>query len=432
MLAWNQPDPCLTDAPTPITFHGEETPSCRALVFTIHDGDQIPRALLGRDADAVLVRPDVLGTYFHERDWGANLVARCLAEVLDLGGYLRVNLARVLLDFGRFPTSLDGDAAYLLRSAIYPPLRDVLTDAARHRLITHHYDEISRALTGRFLGKILAIDVHTYDPVGRNGIRRPEVSLVTRSMGYQRYGQLPRRLFDPLFPAALCEDTCHPALSCGIVADLARSGRYATLNYPYVMPEGSVEVRALVWFFFRHVREAFEHSCPETVGQKPYEIVWDMLLDVTQRLARAAALRGFLHAYLAPPPGVEQLFADARDAYATIAAFVHRHHGVLVNDYRHALNRLGCLGVEVRKDLLVDLDPAKRRLRLRADAEETARQIAGEMARSIRQHLDDAAQAPPLLSRVGLADARAVSPLAEARQRDADAAGAAPLRPAAF
>ena len=52
---------------------------------------------------ASLFPKNTLDAYYYERDWGASMVAGEIASFLGLPGHYSVNVARVLMDFGRFP-----------------------------------------------------------------------------------------------------------------------------------------------------------------------------------------------------------------------------------------------------------------------------------------------------------------------------------------
>ena len=116
-----------------------------ALVFTIHDGDQIPRHLFGERSEEVLSRPEVESAHFRERDWGANLVASHLAREVGAGSYLRLNLARVVMDFGRFPGASSVGEEYLRRHALFPPLEQLFSEETRHEILERYYDAAAQA-----------------------------------------------------------------------------------------------------------------------------------------------------------------------------------------------------------------------------------------------------------------------------------------------
>lgn len=358
------------------------------LVFTIHDGDAFPRHLFGQRSDEVLDDPEVREAYVLERDWGANLVARHLARELGQESFLKVPLARLVLDFGRFPGISSIGERYLLRHSIFPPLQNLLSEKARHDLLSRYYDTMSQNLVQHFADRRLTLAVHTYDHRNRTGTPRPEVSLVTRSLSYQEMSEMPPFIFDPLFPHILGEQTTHRKLSYQIALDLENLGWPAALDYPYLMPEGSVEIRAQVWFYFRFLRRRFAEKYPETQDQQAYQRVWQLLLDVVRRSAPCERLRAYLHRYREAPPGSEELFAEARAAYGEIARFQSEHREELVNGYRlDPRQRPNCLGLEVRKDLLCEMDDQGLPLRLRPDADRVAAEIAGSIAGSVRSYL---------------------------------------------
>lgn len=358
----------------------------RVLIYTIHDGAQLPRHLFGELDQGPLADPEVRRAYRSERDWGANLVAGCLAEELGLSGYARVNLARLALDFGRFPGSSSHGVPYLFRKSIYPPLESMLAEETKHELITHYYDGISNELTRLFSSRLLMIGIHTYDPKNHSGTYRPEVSLVTRSLEYQADSTIPEYLYDPLFPAALCEATCDRSMSYRTALEVEQSGRHVAMNYPYLMPAGCVEVRAQVWFFFRYLRQEFTAAHPDTASHPAYQRVWQMLLDVTRRSADAQALRGYLHRYREASHDHRSVFALARRAYDAIHSFRHREEERLLAGYRLGERRPSCLGVEVRKDLLCNFDGLES-ITPHPQAEAAARDITRRLGRGIRAYL---------------------------------------------
>lgn len=358
------------------------------LVFTIHDGAQVPRHLWGDRSEEVLAREEVHQAYVRERDWGANLVAENLARDLGLSGYLKVNLARFILDFGRFPgTSAIGEG-YLSRHCMFPPVEHLLSEEAIHEVLLRYYDGISRVLTQHISTKRITLGVHTYDPLNATGTERPKISLVTRSMEYQNHSTIPPYVFDPLFPPILCEATSDRALTYQILLDLEKAGHHTALNYPYVMPEGSVEIRAQVWFFFRHLRRHFTRTFPETRERAEYQRVWQLLLDVTRRSPDSEQLRAFLHRYRDAPLGLEKTFTRARGAYARIQEFLGTHRHTLVEDFRYAPERPSCVGIEIRKDQLCWIDPELCETEPVPGAESFAKEVSGIFARSVLEYVE--------------------------------------------
>ncbi|MEM1201682.1 MAG: hypothetical protein AAGN66_00485 [Acidobacteriota bacterium] len=388
------PKPEIVDHLDPVEFvrlrpDSEVSPLDRdILVFTIHDGDKVPRNLWGDRSEDVVSRPDVRHTYVHERDWGANLVAEEMVRALGLSGYLRVDLARVVLDFGRFPGTSAVGEAYLTRHALYPPVEHLLSPEAIHELLAHYYDGISQAITRHFSTKRITLAVHTYDSLNATGTERPGISLISRSLEYQNHSTIPRYTFDPLFPPILCEATADRALTYQILLDLEKAGHHTALNYPYVMPEGSVEIRAQVWFFYRHLRQSFLAQHPDAAERPEMQRLWQMLLDVTHREADCERLRGFLHQYRSAPRGQEKLFADARLAYQQVSDFLEANRQELVETYRYSPRRPSCLGIEVRKDLLATLDEDRGVVEPKPDAVPLAREVSEIFADSVRAYVE--------------------------------------------
>ena len=375
------------------------------LVFTIHDGNQVPRHLWGDRSEEILARDDVHRAYIRERDWGANRVAESLARQLGLSGYLKVNLARFILDFGRFPGASAASEGYLDRHSMFPPVEHLLSEEAIHTVLSRYYDGISKVLTEHFASKRITLGVHTYDPLNVTGTERPKISLVTRSMEYQNHSTIPPYVFDPLFPPILCEATSDRALTYQILLDLEKAGHHTALNYPYVMPEGSVEIRAQVWFFFRHLRRLFSRTFPETQGRTEYQRVWQMLLDVTRRSPDAEQLRAYIHRYRDAPSGLEKIFKQARGAYARIQEFLGTHRHALIENYRYAPERPSCVGIEVRKDQLCWIDADLGTVEPTPAVDAFVDEVSGIFAQSVSDYVETktrralAQQEPELVGR---------------------------------
>jgi hypothetical protein len=372
-----------------VRFDGRKNagiPKDSLLVFTIHDGGQVPRHLWGDRSEEVLNLEEVRYAYMRERDWGANRVAEHLARSLGLAGYLRVNLARVILDFGRFPGTSALGEEYLRRHSMFPPVEHLLSEDAKHEVLARYYDGISQGLTQHFVDKKLTIGVHTYDRFNRSGTERPRLSLISRSLEYQLHANLPPYIFDPLFPAVLAEATCDRSLIYRLGLDLEMAGHPTATDFPYLMPEGSVEIRAQVWYFFRHLRKAFTEAHPETRDKAEYLRIWQMLQDVTRRSPDCERLRAFLHRYRDAPPNLENVFARARTAYGEIKEFLQREHHKLVEGYSFSTTRASCLGIEVRKDQMSVLNERNEVLGPRELAGQRAEAIAEVIGTSIKAH----------------------------------------------
>jgi hypothetical protein len=350
-------------------------------VDVIHDGNVIPEEMLV-DPQGARIADDAFWEYYvKERDWGAGLVAGELARHLGLGGYWNVEIARVLMDFGRFPGITPADASYQSRHAIAYPFSDLLGFDQKRRILEHYYDTISAHFNTIVERSQVKLAIHTYDTYNQSGTLRPPLSILTRCVGYQVRSEMPYDVFDPLFPDILGEFTCDRILRDRISLTLERAGLHTEHNYPYLLPDGSVEVRSQVWNFFRFARETFEHECPETRADVAYIRVWDMLLDTNLRSSESEMLRSYLHAFRRVPAEREAQFEAARRAYDRIAHFLGRDEYLIAERYRQSLSRPSALGIEVRKDLVFEFDDKGRPV---APRKREASKIASFIARAIK------------------------------------------------
>lgn len=344
-------DPDPEGAPLPDDYRD------RVSIDVIHDGWVLPEVYLQKaDGAPVASEQDLLTGHEVERDWGASLVAGSLAAALHLPSFFRVRTARLLLDFGRFPGITTESAEFLRRYAINYPFSEGLSFGAKRRLLEEQYDQISQGMERFISGRALKIGVHTYDEHNSTMTRRPAVSLLTRSLGHQQDLEMPQGVFDPLFPGQLVEYTADRILRARIALALEESAIYAADNYPYALPEGSVEVRSQVWFYFQYLRTRFEAENPPTKletedPRAPINLVWSMLSDTNLRSSESELLRSYLHMYRRAPAGEEALYERARCAYERIRGFAEANDQQLVKDFR-ASDRTSSLGLEVRKDIV--------------------------------------------------------------------------------
>ncbi|MCA8922945.1 MAG: N-formylglutamate amidohydrolase [Planctomycetes bacterium] len=348
----------------------------RILVDTVHDGDVVPMEFRV-DKGVPLVDPDELeARYVEERDWGANLVAAELAKSLGLPGFCRMRLARVLLDFNRFPGSTPpGLTDPLERLAINAPFSTALDHPLKMRLLGY-YDQVSDRIEAQFHGKLIRVCVHTYDMHNASRTVRPDVSLITQSVTYNRESCMPYGIFDPLYPPVLAESTCSRVLRDRIALNLERGGFRVGHNHPYLLPDGSTDIRSQVWYFFTYVRERFLAEHPECTSDEAYARVWTMLLNTNLRRIEGEELRGYLHRYRRPHPTREPELRRAQLAYEVVGRFI-RESGV-IDEYRRHPERPSSLTVEVRKDLLNDFDASGRPTRRHTEvAAALGRTIAG-------------------------------------------------------
>lgn len=334
----------------------------KIMIYSIHGGDVIPPKfykMLRRNYSSESKLREVLNrAYCVEKDWGANQVAMELARNLGLPGYWRVNIARVLLDFGRLPGITPSEAGHLDRYAINYPFSHYLDLDGKRRVLERCFDAISNVFEREFPGKILTIGMHTYDhrnPTNHyteRGTLRPEVSLIFRSDSFQQLKHMPRGLYDPLYPDLLAESTVDRRLSARISLMMERSGIAVTHNYPYYLPDGCMEVRSQIWDYFQFLRRAFEAKHEETRLDEAYQIVWDMLLDTNLRSSSSEALRSYLHMFRNAPSGRKVLFRKAQKAYLHVSKFYDDDAENILNRYRHNPGRQSSLAIEVRKDLV--------------------------------------------------------------------------------
>ena len=352
-------------------------------VDTVHDGWFIPRRFTEGFSRGELAA--LTTTYTHERDWGAHLVAEYLAKKLELSGCSRVTLARALLDFNRFPgASRQGDD-HLGRLAINPPFTDKLSYELKHTLMSEYYDTISHRMDDAVSNKLVKIAVHTYDQLNESGTERPALSLITRPESYQLSASLPWGTFDPLFPSILGEFMASRVLTYRIALSLEKRNVPVSLNFPYLLPDGSVELRSQVWYYFQHLRRHFEAGpgYADVDTESAFELVWAMLMDTNARSSASLAFREYVHAFRRAPRGLEPYFDRGRGAYDILRAYLRDHWKELVDDYRYSKFRPSSLAIEIRKDYLWELEHG-RPTALYVDR---ARRAVEGIAEGIREYL---------------------------------------------
>lgn len=352
----------------------------RVTIDVIHDGCVIPERFLNGQ-----VSPEVQRAYTEERDWGAEAVAKSIASALHLPRYHRVNIARALLDFGRFPGVTPKLSDFMHRYAINQPFSQTLSHELKTELLERYYDRISVGMDEAIQGRLLKVAVHTYDEKNPTQTRRPAVSLLSRPHGWQTNLQFASGIFDPLFPNELAEFTCDRILRARIALTLEEAAIYVADNYPYALPEGSVEVRAQVWYFFQFIKTRFEALHGPTVlsahgSPTPEAMVWNMLLDTNLRSTESGALRSYLHLFKKPSVRGESWYRAAREVYERIKAFLSASHKELIIEYRNSIDRPSALVLEVRKDLVFDFQRMQPRM-------EEARLLGRLIAKAITSYL---------------------------------------------
>ena len=370
--------------PTPVDADSAVVDADRVAVLTLHDGAYVPERLMD-SPDLAAVREDgsLANSFTVKRDWGASLLAGHLAASLGTGGYHRVNVSRLVMDFNRFPGSTPPSASHLDKLAISGYLARDLAHADKRWILETLYDDVSRRVDAAIGDKLLVLSIHTYDERNPSDTQRPEVSILGRSYSYQQTSQLPFGLFDPLFPEVLAESAVRGALRDRIALTLEKGGVFVEHNYPYCLPDGSLEIRCQPWFFFTRLRTHYEHARPETIDDGAHRFVWSMLLNTNLRCAEANALSGYLHHFREALPGRREDFERARAAYESIQRHLVDHED-LVAAYRFAQDRTSALTIEVCKDLVWRFDAAGHPVGPRDDA---ARELAVLLANGIRTYL---------------------------------------------
>ncbi len=362
----------------------------RVFIHTVHDGHAIPREYRFKENGEPLVDADELEARFvRERDWGANLVARKLAAALGVKGFARCRVARVLVDFNRFPGSTPPhNTSPLDRLAISPPFTTALDHTQKLELLENYYDRISDLIEEQWLnGNLIMIGIHTYDEHNPTLTRRPDLSLVTRPANYQRESRMPYGVFDPLYPDGLGESTSSRILRDRISLNLERNGFRMGHNHPYALPEGSMEVRAQVWYFFDFLRQRFAEVYPESVPDPAYQLVWTMLLNTNLRLHRAESLRGYLHRYRKVSREEVGSFQRSQVAYERVRTFLEEQD--ILQQFRTSPNRPSSIALEVRKDLICTFNGTTGRpLPVTKEIEDRAALIGAVVAGAIGIYFD--------------------------------------------
>jgi len=272
--------------------------------------------------------------------------------------------------------------------AINSPFSRTLNHGEKVRLLEDYYDRISDILEAQLRdNKLIMIAVHTYDEHNPTMTRRPHLSLLSSVLNYQRESRMPYGVFDPMYPDILGESTCSRILRDRISLNLERNRFRVSHNHPYPLPEGSMEVRAQVWFFFDFVRQRFQAANPATVGDPGYDLVWLMLMNTNLRIHEAESLRSYLHRFRKVSRSMLPRFKKATLAYDEVTKFVS--NSSVVSDFRLSRNRPSSLGLEVRKDLVCSFDPETGHpLPITREQEDQAALIGNVIADAITTYLE--------------------------------------------
>ncbi len=118
--------------------------AAKVAIVTLHDGGFAPRRILEAPNLAAVASDGALERSFRvKRDWGASLLSGHLAAALGTGGFHRVNVSRLVMDFNRFPGSTPYGASHLDKLAISGYLARDLNHTDKRWILEEFYDPIS-------------------------------------------------------------------------------------------------------------------------------------------------------------------------------------------------------------------------------------------------------------------------------------------------
>ena len=143
MSSWNpvrQPPISWVPATPATSTHPDAS---RVAVLALHDGDHVPQRILDAPRlERVLEDGSLARSFAIKRDWGAGLVAAQLASALSSGGSHRVNVARLVADFNRFPGSTPRHATHLQKLAVSGYLARDLDHTDKRWILESLYDGV--------------------------------------------------------------------------------------------------------------------------------------------------------------------------------------------------------------------------------------------------------------------------------------------------
>jgi hypothetical protein len=354
MLPEEQP---LTFVPNH-AYSGQNAFNGRIVIDSVHGGDAVPEDYWQLFEGYSERRQEA---YFQEKDWAANHVAYELTRRLDLSGFYKVEIARVLLDYNRFPgITPPNEMEHLHRLCIVKPISESITRDQARRLLQTCYDPISAGYEKFVQPATLKVSIHTYDTYNpMANTKRPATSVLYRPLAYQNLSRMPFGVFDRLYIDELGEFTADRKLINRLGLTFEKANVAMDYNYPYMLPAGSIEVRAQVWRFFQFLKNEFEKTYPETIYNESFQAVWRMLTDTNFRDGESEILRSYIHALRHPPVGFEEICKKADEAYQFLSEYMRVHREGIKDLYRYHPQRLSCIGIEVRKDLVWDFQAMK-------------------------------------------------------------------------
>ncbi len=330
-------------------------------IDVIHDGHYFPV-----EQPLQTLPGQILTDYHRERDWGAGLLARTLGQALGLPNYLHIDTARVFLDLGRYAGVQSHSHQALLRPAIYGPVARWFSPEQSEQLLEGYYRGFEQLIDNFLQGSRLKLAIHSYDRIGADGRLRPELSLIT----HYRVQEKQRAEPNPLLPEQLLNSTVDPQLCHSLVDSLTKGGYRVSLNDPYTLPAGAVELRYLARQFFRFLNRyqlKISSGEPKSLQKQLFESYLDSgLLSLTSRALFSEEIVHVPGADIRALQGFHQQLMEQK----------RLQEEEWISQFRNSPEFVQCLVIEVRKDLVWDFSVGEfGQPRLEA-AEELARLIA--------------------------------------------------------
>ena len=113
---------------------------------------------------------------------------------------------------------------------------------------------------------------------------------------------MPADIFDPIYPDVLADYTVDRVLVSRLSLNLEKEHIAVGNNYPYLLPEGAMEVRHQVWRFFDWLHKKFTLDFPDTRQDPAYNGCLANAARHKLPQCRISPLRSMVHLYRAPIP----------------------------------------------------------------------------------------------------------------------------------
>lgn len=364
-----------------IANHFEDT----LLIDTIHDGYIIPEELENGYKTDQNLQDEITASIIPERDWGASLVAQAVAETLGISGFHEVLLARNVLDFGRFPGISRPRSQHLDRLSVSGPLSAYIRDHCPDEILSY-FEKISDQMekqvnkrldaTGQVgerrirNSRFIRLAIHTFDPYGGDGVRRPMVGIIHRSRSIAKHDALPDGVFSRLYPDELAAFSADRLLKSSLSCCFEKYYIPEVSDKPYMLPEGSVEMRIQVWLWFQYLRACFEEQARDDYenllgdtdvikgdydGYKKY---WTTVMNPTAIRPTTRVIAAFLEGKLNESGNLGVDLQSARKIHRAVSDFFKRskkHKSglpTILGKYQYDAYRPSCIAIEIRKDAI--------------------------------------------------------------------------------